>query len=75
MTDITEYDYLTGEVTTREYSTEERQVIESFVSHGQDLIDASLQEEADKIAAKEEAIEVLKTLGLTEAQARAIAGI
>ena len=75
MIDITEYDYLTNTVTAREYTNSEKEIVQNLNYHGQDLVSASEQEDAEKNLAKIEAIEALKLLGLTEAQARAISGL
>jgi hypothetical protein len=43
--------------------------------HGQEEIDAIVAKENQNIILKQEALDVLQELGLTEAQAKAIAGL
>ena len=75
MSDITELNVLTGQETTRSYTEEESTMYASFKIDGQDQIDAINQEIEDKKILLENAILALKNLGLTEAQAKAIAGV
>jgi Holliday junction resolvasome RuvABC DNA-binding subunit len=75
MSDMTIYNAETGETTSRKYTKAEKDFVASLSIHGQDQIDAANQLEDEKLAEKENAIQALTNLGLTEAQAKAIAGI
>lgn len=80
MTDITIIDIATGQVVEREYTEEEKELRRELESSPpQEVVAIRLQEESlqnsEYIALKQSAIDKLKALGLTEEEARAIAGI
>jgi len=80
MTDITIIDIATGQVVEREYTEEEKELRRELESSPpQEVVAVRLQEESlqnsEYIALKQSAIDKLKALGLTEEEARAIAGI
>ena len=83
MTDITIINVATGQVVEREYTEEEKGLrTELESSPPQEVIDARLQEESlddsqyvEYVTVKQSAINKLKALGLTEEEARAIAGL
>jgi hypothetical protein len=80
MTDITIINVATGQVVEREYTEEEKDLRSELESSPpQEIINARLQEESlqnsEYVALKQSAINKLKALGLTEEEARAIAGL
>ena len=75
MSDITELDVMTGQEVSRNYTKEERDSLSSIKIDGQEEIDAIVAKENQNIILKQEALDVLQELGLTEAQAKAIAGL
>ncbi len=75
MSDITELNVLTGEETFRNYTKKEKDAIKSLKIDGQSNIDVIVISENQNKILKEEAFQVLQNLGLTEAQAKAIAGL
>lgn len=75
MSDITELDVVTGQEVSRNYTQEERDSLSSIKIDGQEEIDAIVAKENQNIILKQEALDVLQELGLTEAQAKAIAGL
>ncbi len=75
MSDITIYDAETDQVTSRKYTRAEKNIISSAFVHGQEEIDAANQAELDKFNEKQNAIQALAALGLTESQAKAVIGI
>jgi len=75
MNDITELDVLTGQEVSRKYTKKERDSLSSIRIDGQEEIDAIVSKENQNKILKEEALETLQALGLTEAQAKAIAGL
>jgi|LakMenE18May11ns_1017448.scaffolds.fasta_scaffold9047761_2 hypothetical protein len=80
MTDITIINVATGQVVEREYTEEEKDLRSELESSPpQEIISARLQEESlqnsEYVALKQSAINKLKALGLTEEEARAIAGL
>jgi hypothetical protein len=75
MSDVTQLDVITGEEVSRKYTKREKDEISSLVVDQKEEINIiAAQEEQSKIL-KEEALEILQGLGLTEAQAKAIAGL
>jgi hypothetical protein len=80
MTDITIINVATGQVVKREYTEEEKDLRSELESSPpQEIISVRLQEESlqnsEYVALKQSAINKLKVLGLTEEEARAIAGL
>ncbi|NBR25059.1 MAG: hypothetical protein EBU08_15055 [Micrococcales bacterium] len=80
MTDITIINVATGQVVKREYTEEEKNLRSELESSPpQEIISVRLQEESlqnsEYVALKQSAINKLKALGLTEEEARAIAGL
>jgi hypothetical protein len=80
MTDITIINVATGQVVKREYTEEEKDLRSELESSPpQEIISVRLQEESlqnsEYVALKQSAINKLKALGLTEEEARAIAGL
>jgi hypothetical protein len=80
MTDITIINLATGQVVKREYTEEEKDLRSELESSPpQEIISVRLQEESlqnsEYVALKQSAINKLKALGLTEEEARAIAGL
>ena len=75
MSDTTELNVITGQETTRNYTNEEKDALLNLKIDGKDQIDAIVAEEAQKNVLKQEALEILKSLGLSEDQARAVAGL
>ena len=80
MTDITIINVATGQVVEREYTEEEKDLRSELESSPpQEIISVRLQEESlqnsEYVALKQSAINKLKALGLTEEEARAIAGL
>jgi hypothetical protein len=80
MTDITIINLATGQVVKREYTEEEKDLRSELESSPpQEIISVRLQEESlqnsEYVALKQSAISKLKALGLTEEEARAIAGL
>jgi hypothetical protein len=80
MTDITIINVATGQVVKREYTEEEKDLRSELESSPpQEIISVRLQEESlqnsEYVALKQSAISKLKALGLTEEEARAIAGL
>ena len=72
MSDITELDVVTNEETTRKFSKSEKEMYASFKIDGQDELNAVIEQ---KRVLLESSIQALKDLGLTEEQARALAGL
>ena len=75
MADILIIDAATGEVTERDFTPEEQA---QRTADAEDAALAAMEREADeqaRIAAKESAVSKLTALGLTEAEARALAGV
>jgi hypothetical protein len=80
MTDITIINVATGQVVKREYTEEEKDLRSELESSPpQEIISVRLQEESlqnsEYVALKQSAINKLMALGLTEEEARAIAGL
>ena len=80
MIDITEINVSTGEVIEREYTKKEKDERVALQSNPpQEIIDMRSQdqylENQEFIALKQSAIDKLKALGLTEEEAKALAGI
>jgi hypothetical protein len=75
MSDITELDVVTGQEISRNYTQEEKDSLSSIKIDGQEEIDAIVSKENQNKILKQEALETLQELGLTEAQAKAIAGL
>jgi hypothetical protein len=75
MSDTTELNVITGQETTRNYTNEEKDALLTLRIDNKDQIDAIVAEEAQKNVLKQEALEALKSLGLSEDQARAVAGL
>ena len=80
MTDITIINLATGQVVKREYTEEEKDLRSELESSPpQEIISVRLQEESlqnsEYVALKQSAISKLKALGLTEEEARAMAGL
>lgn len=75
MSDITEYDALTGETKFRKFVKKEKDFSLSLAVESQEQIDEINNQAEQKFLEKQEAIAALKALGLTEAQAKAIAGL
>jgi len=80
MTDITIINVATGQVVKREYTEEEKDLRSELESSPpQEIISVRLEEESlhnsEYVALKQSAINKLKALGLTEEEARAIAGL
>jgi hypothetical protein len=80
MIDVTEINISTGEIIQREYTQEEiNKRIELESNPPQKVIDIRSQdqllENEEIIALKQSAIDKLKALGLTEEEAKALAGI
>ena len=74
MSDILEINASTGEQIERDYTPEENAKMEKMRQDAEEYI-LSLPETLDNSSYKISAIEKLKSLGLTEEEARAIAGI
>lgn len=74
MSDILEINASTGEQIERDYTPEENAKIEKMRQDAEEYI-LSLPEALDNSSYKISAIEKLKSLGLTEEEAKAIAGI
>lgn len=75
MSDITELNVITGEETTRKYTKKEKDFIASISIDGKEELNAMIVAEEQKRILKEESLQVLQNLGLTEDQAKAIAGL
>ena len=75
MSDITELDVVTGQEVSRKYTKSEKDALSFMKIDGQEEIDSIISKENQNKILKEEALEILKELGLTEAQAKAIAGL
>ena len=75
MSDTTELNVLTGQEVSRDYTQEEIDSLTSIVIDGQEEINAIIDKENQNKILKQEALEVLQSIGLTEAQAKAIAGL
>jgi hypothetical protein len=75
MSDTTELNVLTGEETSRDYTKKEKDAIKSLKVDGQSDIDVIIISENQNKILKQEALQILQNLGLTEAQAKAIAGL
>lgn len=75
MSDTTELNVLTGEETSRNYTKKEKDAIKSLKVDGQSDIDVIIISENQNKILKQEALQILQNLGLTEAQAKAIAGL
>ena len=80
MTDITIINVATGQVTEREYNQLEKDLRAELENNPtQEVIDIKSQEQYlednQAIALKQSAIDKLKALGLTEEEAKALAGI
>jgi hypothetical protein len=75
MSDITELNVITGEETTRKYTKKEKDFIASISIDGKEELNAMIVAEQQKRILKEESLQVLQNLGLTEDQAKAIAGL
>jgi hypothetical protein len=75
MSDITELDVLTGQEISRKYTKSEKDALSSMKIDGQEEINAIVDKENQNKILKEEALGILQELGLTEAQARALAGL
>lgn len=75
MSDITELNVITGEETTRKYTKKEKDFIDSISIDGKEELNAIIVAEEQKRILKEESLQVLQNLGLTEDQAKAIAGL
>jgi hypothetical protein len=75
MSDITELDVVTGQEVSRKYTKSEKDALSFMKIDGQEEIDSIMAKENQNKILKEEALEILKELGLTEAQAKAIAGL
>ena len=75
MSDITQLDVTTGEESSRNYTKKERDSIAALTIDGQDQINAIVAEEEQKKILKQEALSILQGLGLSEDQAKAIAGL
>lgn len=80
MTDITIINVATGQVTEREYNQLEKDLRAELENNPtQEVIDIKSQEQYlednEAIALKQSAIDKLKALGLTEEEAKALAGI
>ncbi len=73
MSDITEYDHATGETTFRKYKRNEKPA--NLVIEGLPDITEFIAESEAVEAAKASALAKLLALGLTEEEAKAIAGI
>jgi hypothetical protein len=75
MSDITELDVVTGQEVSRKYTKSEKDALSSMKIDGQEKINDIVAKENQNKILKEEALEILQELGLTEAQAKAIAGL
>ena len=75
MSDITELNVITGEETTRKYTKKEKDFIASISIDGKEELNAMIVAEEQKRILKEESLQVLQNLGLTEDQAKAISGL
>ena len=80
MIDITEINVSTGEIIERKYTKKEKDERAALQSNPpQQIIDMRSQDESleneEFIALKQSAMDKLKALGLTEEEARALAGI
>jgi DNA gyrase/topoisomerase IV subunit A len=75
MSDETILDVVTGKETFRNYTKKEKEELSQIVIDGKDQIDAVIAKEKQKNILKQEAVRILQTLGLTEDQAKAIAGL
>ena len=75
MSDITELDVVTGQEVSRKYTKSEKDALSSMKIDGQEEINDIVAKENQNKILKEEALEILQELGLTEAQAKAIAGL
>lgn len=80
MTDITIINVATGQVTEREYNQLEKDLRAELENNPtQEVINIKSQEQYlednEAIALKQSAIDKLKALGLTEEEAKALAGI
>lgn len=75
MSDTTELNVLTGEETSRNYTKKEKDAIAYLKVDGQSDIDVIVIAENQNKILKQEALQILQDLGLTEAQAKAIAGL
>jgi hypothetical protein len=72
MSDITELNVVTGEETTRKFSESEKEMYASLQIDGQEELNVIIEQ---KRVLLESSIQALKDLGLTEEQARALAGL
>jgi hypothetical protein len=75
MSDETILNVITGKETFRNYTKKEKEELSQIVIDGKDQMDAVIAKEEQKNILKKEAIKTLQTLGLTEDQAKAIAGL
>lgn len=75
MSDITELNIITGEETTRKYTKKEKDFISSVSIDGKEELNAKIVAEEQKRILKEESLQILQNLGLTEDQAKAVAGL
>jgi len=80
MTDITIINVANGQVTERKYNKSEKDLRAELENNPpQEVIDIKSQDQSleneEFIALKQSAIDKLKALGLTEEEARALAGI
>jgi len=75
MSDITELNVITGEETTRKYTKKEKDFMSSISIDGKEELSAKILAEEQKRILKEESLQILQNLGLTEDQAKAVAGL
>ena len=75
MSDVTEYNAITGETKIRKFTKSEKDFVSSLKVDGQDQIDSIIAEMQQKDSEKQAALVALKDLGLTESQAKAVIGI
>lgn len=75
MSDITILNVITGEEISRDYTEEERINFSNLRIDGEDEINSIILEQEQKNILKQEALEILQNLGLSEGQAKAIAGL
>ena len=75
MSDITEINVDTGEITTRPYTEEEINVNKVLFDDAKNIIDSIVTGAQPQNGIRTSALEKLKALGLTEDEARAIVGI
>ena len=76
MSDVTEYNHETGETTFREYTKEELKIRKKDSESEKPFLAQDEQSIAENIInLRNSAINKLKTLGLTEDEAKAIVGI